>query len=388
MTNISFLFGSGISLKSGYPKMQEITEHILSGEKIGRHYDLNYYLYFQQEINQNYVNNAVSFVNYIKKTINSYYEGLKIDHITNYEDIYYSISQVEDSESLEFENPSLKPFIDDLKNRFKEVITDDFTFKKLLKESLRYIHCIVWQKLNIESSTSEQLNILNEFAKNEDFTNINLLTLNHDILIEHHLQNSAINYNDGFLINSKEIPEWNIDTLYENNDKIKLLKLHGSIDWYKIMDKKNIWNIYKVPTDINVDRIYNIDNTLQLSDGLPIFLIGTFNKMLNYLSSIYEDLYKASLNILNETEYLIISGYSFNDKGINLNLIKWLGSAISKKIIIIHPNFENLRKYTRGAYHIYFDPPQPSPFQNPKLCKIEKRFEDVTYDELLSKINE
>ncbi|MDZ7740955.1 MAG: hypothetical protein U5Q03_04185 [Bacteroidota bacterium] len=158
--------------------------------------------------------------------------------------------------------------------------------------------------------------------------------------------------------------------------------MHGSIDWYSILDKNHVSQIYKIPQNVNVDHVYKIDDSLQLSDGLPLFLIGTFNKMLNYLSSVYDVLYRASQKVLDNTDYLVISGYSFNDKGINMNLVNWLNLEKAKKMIIIHPNFENLRVNTRGAYHIYFDPPQPSPFQNPKLVKIEKRFENVTFKEL------
>ncbi len=388
MTNISFLFGSGISLKSGYPKMKKITDNILSGENIGRHSDLNYYFDFQQDSLKFDVDNNVAFVNYVKNAIDAYYIDLKIEHTATYEDIYYLISQVKDSEDLEFENPALKPFIDDLKNNFKEILSEHYTFKNLLNESLRYIHCVVWANLRITPTSTDQLQVLNDFAKNQDINNINMFSLNHDLLIEHHLQNSSIPFTDGFQKRSKKIPEWNLDFLKSDDYKLKLFKLHGSIDWFDIGDINHYRNIYKVPIDTNVDYIYKIDKTLQYSDGLPIFLIGTFNKLLNYLSFVYEELYQTSQTILNQCKYLIISGYSFNDKGININIIKWLNSDISKRMIVIHPDFESLRKYARGAYNIYFDPSQPSPFQNPKLLKIEKKFEDVTYGELLSILSE
>lgn len=391
MKKIGFLFGSGISLKSGFPSMNQITDKILTGENIGRHTDLNYYFDYQQDYMKYYVDNNVSCLNYVKDGIVKYYKDLNLDHTPNYEDLYYVLSQINDSEGLEFENPALKPYIDDLKNQFKDFFHNDFPtfkFKNLLMECLRYIHCVVWHSLSMSPSTIEQLNVFNEINRNKDIDGISIFSLNHDLLIEEYCKISEMSFTDGFHVNSKAIPELNFDLLKGNEFKIKLFKLHGSIDWYNIQDKKQYSNIYKVPMNINVDRVYKIDESLQYSDGLPIFLIGTFNKLLNYISFIWEELYQCSQKEMSLCENIIISGYSFNDKGININLIKWLNSPSSKRIIIIHPNFENLSKNARGAYHIHFDPPQPSPFNNAKLRKIEKKFEDVTYDDLFRLINE
>ncbi len=388
MKTIGFLFGSGITLKSGYPKMKEITDKVLSGKNIGRHTDSNYYFNFQTDWLKYYVDNNVACLNYVAKTIAAYYKDLDLEHTVNYEDIYFLISQLKDSEGLELENPALKPFIDNLKNHFKDNFSETYSFKDLLKECLRYIHCIVWHSLRIIPSSTEQLNVLDEFNDNKEFNKIFLFSLNHDLLIENHFEQSKIPYTDGFQVTSKKIPEINFNLLKSRDYKIKLFKLHGSIDWFNILDKSQYNNIYKVPINTNVDYINKIDDTLQFSDGLPIFLIGTFNKLLNYLSFIYEELYQISQTEMNYCENLIIAGYSFNDKGININLMKWLNAATSKRFIIIHPDFGNLKKYARGAYHIHFDPPQPSPFRNSKLKKIEKKFEDVLYSELLNIINE
>lgn len=383
--NISFLFGSGISIISGFPQMDEITKTILSGNNIGRHSDLNYYLNFNQDYLGPYVENNILFLKFLNSMIESYYLNSEIKHEVNYEDLFYVVQQIYDSELKEFENPALELFIRELKIVFKETFKKyQISLSELAEECLRYIHCIVWQKLNCNPTSYNQLEFLMKFHNEKKISNINLITLNHDLLLEKYLEAYNIPYNDGFQIKTKKIPELDLDLFKSDQDKYKLLKLHGSINWYNIKDTKHIPNIYKIPENIDVDSVYKIDDRLQFSDGLPIFLIGTFNKMLNYLSFIYEELIQHLKIALKKSEYLIISGYSFNDKGINIYLINWLNSAVAKKMIIIHPCFDNLRKFARGAYNIYFDPPQPSPFYNPKLIKIEKKFEEIKSKELIA----
>jgi hypothetical protein len=235
--------------------------------------------------------------------------------------------------------------------------------------------------------------------KNRHFRLINILTLNHDILIEHFLEHSKIRFTDGFRIKTKMFPQWDKDLLKEKyyrinpfrskdlNFRVKLYKLHGSVNWFSIGDNEGYINIYKLPTDQYVETVHEIDKTLLHSEGLPNMLIGTFNKLQEYLSFIYEDLYQASQTAIEQCENIIISGYSFNDKGINSNLVKWLLLDHSKRIIIIHPDFEDLRRKARGAYNKFIYP-IPGPTINPKLRIIEKKFEDVTYEELILKIQE
>ncbi|MDZ7740954.1 MAG: hypothetical protein U5Q03_04180 [Bacteroidota bacterium] len=114
--------------------------------------------------------------------------------MSNYEDIFYILNQVYESEMFEFENPALKPYIENLKENCGELISDDFTLKKLLKESLRFIQCIVWQMLSVEPDTTEQFNVINDFYNNQDYKHVNLLTLNHDTLIENHLVKSKLDF--------------------------------------------------------------------------------------------------------------------------------------------------------------------------------------------------
>jgi hypothetical protein len=130
MENIALLLGSGISLKSGFPDVNKITDTILSGENFGRHSDENYYFDLNRDLFPNYVANNILFIDNVKYIIDKYSIDIGQEHIANYEDIYYVINQIKDSEDIEFENPALKPLIDDLKNNTLDICSDTFNFKQ------------------------------------------------------------------------------------------------------------------------------------------------------------------------------------------------------------------------------------------------------------------
>src|SRR3972149_10081867 len=112
---IAFLLGSGISIPAGMPSTQAITKQILSGEGVMRNSVGNYYfgrpLYAHEGTPDEYVPRVVVFLNRLKIEIDHYYL-YETGHFTNYEDLYYVASQIHDSESKEYDNPVVQPFID------------------------------------------------------------------------------------------------------------------------------------------------------------------------------------------------------------------------------------------------------------------------------------
>jgi len=98
---IAFLLGSGVSIPAEMPSTENITEKILSGEGIMRHTDGHYYfdrpLFAHIGIPDEYVSQVVIFLKRLKVEIDLYYL-YQPWHFTNYEDLYYVVSQIEDSE--------------------------------------------------------------------------------------------------------------------------------------------------------------------------------------------------------------------------------------------------------------------------------------------------
>lgn len=106
--------------------------------------------------------------------------------------------------------------------------------------------------------------------------------------------------------------------------------------------------------------------------------------MLGYLSDIFETLYDAFKIKLKESNILIISGYGFADKGINTQLSYWLNHESSYKMIIIHPYKDELIKKSRGNFRLNL---MNERSKHPKVELIEKKFEEVTIEEILDSVN-
>jgi hypothetical protein len=374
------LFGSGVSYISKIPGIGTITEKIISGEKIGRQADSIYYIDSGQPYLQHHVNECLTLIEHIKNDINSFYNLIEEEHTANYEDIYYILKQLNDSFTLEFENPGVHSLIEKLQ------AIDDFSgdkLKDIVSETIKYIECVVWQMISYRKFTFEQFEIVPTLIKELHLQNI--ISLNHDLVLDTYLQSKDIEYYDGFEYTHYKYPQW---VGFENtsNDKLNLFKLHGSVDWFEVgvLKPQRENDIFKLPNDIYIQAVHHEEDKFWgTTDGTPKLLIGTFNKMLGYLSGIFEILYDAFKMKIKSSNLLIISGYGFGDKGINTQLSYWLNHESSIKMIIIHPDKEALIRKSRGNFRLNL---MNANWKHPKVEFIEKKFEEVGINEITEAI--
>ena len=115
----------------------------------------------------------------------------------------------------------------------------------------------------------------------------------------------------------------------------------------------------------------------------PLVLIGTFNKILKYTEGIFLDLYHQFYLSLSNSEYLIISGYSFGDKGINYRIFEWLSNRIENKLIVIDPFVESLKVNSRDeGINSWGDW-----VNNNKIIKIPNGIESVGWEDIKKHLN-
>ncbi|MGG5902592.1 hypothetical protein [Sphingobacterium daejeonense] len=376
----STLFGSGVSYISGIPGVGTITEKVFSGENVGRQADSTYYISGGQPYLQHHVIDNLKLIDFIKSDIDKFYSHLNRTHYTNYEDIYYVLRQVKDSFNFEFENPA----VNSLLLRLYE--TGEFSMERLpiiVEEAVKYIECVVWQMIAWKKYSSDQFAIIPELIEQLNLRNI--ISLNHDLALDQFLIQNQVSFCDGFELKNHKFPEWS--GIPSETEHIRFLKLHGSVDWFEVgLESPYRYNeIFKLPTNIYVERIRDHDESLWgVTNGTPKLLIGTFNKMLGYLSDVFEILYDSFKERLKETNILIVSGYGFADKGINTQLSYWLNNDHAMKMVIIHPYIEDLLGNARGNFHLNI-------FNgNNKHSKVEiinKKFEEVTMSEIQEVIN-
>ncbi len=329
--NVSLLLGAGISIPAGLPSTGEITKELFENKTVF----LNPILEKDDEL-------VLRFLKLIYRKIKGFYKNKTI----NYEDIYYVTTQIKDY-LIEYENPIVADFTEDIIDELAQFYYQNYsTGKEKLENKLpqiasmagKYINDVTTQLLRNDKIKTNHLSFIEEIVADKSVENLNIFTLNHDVVIERYLKDNKIDYYDGFIyekVNSLkdyDIRLWQADFINATQN-IRLLKLHGSIDWYKI--KTEDFNLYQ---RYFFAQIGDISKLKYFSgDTSPLILTGRFNKILEYNRSIYVDLHYNFYRILPTTNILLISGYSFNDKGINSWLIDWMYAVEEHRIVLIHP---------------------------------------------------
>ncbi len=384
--HICFLAGAGVSIPAGFPGTEEITKFIFDCEECYRHTGGTYVFSScpsLPEVHTEPVSIIKRFLYFLKEEISQYYDGKKV---VNYEDLFYMASQIADAQSKEYDNPAIQPLLDKILSKGFLDSWEKMEFKRhgLFKEARYYITDAVRYKLWLPlPEDTSYLNLFADAARDKRVNMLDLFSLNHDLLLEQYFMKNNISVIDGFTPLNNGLRCWQASLYEENEPKLRLYKLHGSINWCRVRNKDN--PLYSQQIIIATDPDYAKDkkgNYLTLLDERS-FLIGTFNKMLEYTAKdIFLQLFCIFRRHLHASSRLIVSGYSFSDKGINSVLIYWLLSNENNSMLIIHPDLSLLRKGVGGAilnkWKILVE--------KKVLRFIEKPFEKTSWDDVVSEL--
>jgi len=175
------------------------------------------------------------------------------------------------------------------------------------------------------------------------FDEVDIFTLNHDLLLENLLKAYGLEYSRGFTKENSEIQYQDegspLAVFKDTFDKpIRIHKLHGSLDFYRFEHYVQGTKPYLEPTGtynyfttINYrEKHYAIrvnpetGETLQDHnfDIVPKFITGTDKSKIIKNDLMYSALFEKYEKSITEAENLFISGYSFGDKHINNELQK------------------------------------------------------------------
>jgi hypothetical protein len=390
---VSFLFGSGISIPAGMPCVNQITEKVSSGTGVMRHTDGNYYfgepLYAHAGIPDEYVPRVVEFLKTLSLEIQQYYSSKRLGNYSkrevNYEDLYYVAQQICDSETGKYDNPIVQAFIDkilpDIEALFirREDEIMEWTPFRIARQATHYIHCIVREFLKKEPADLDYLHCVRDAFHDLDISSVDLFTVNHDTVIEQYLDQCGIEYTDGFRPPENGVRYWSPKVFEDPSRNARLLKLHGSVNWSLFEP-----DVVGISIDGRPWLAENLNGQpLDLVDDRPMLLAGTFNKMLQYTSGIYADLYCEFRRALRETELLIVSGYSFGDKGINRQLVEWANSSEQKVMVVIHSKPGGLKKGAGPDIFKKWD----SWLQGKRLVLVQSLIQDTSWKHIKDAIH-
>jgi len=373
---IVFLFGAGISIPAKIPSTETITKVILESKEIVRGSAENFY--FDDPENNSWSLykdipiRVQTFLTSLKKEIEDYYDDK--ERTINYEDIFFLLDFIEYNFYQREGNPAFKYLIAEFEPKIKSLLSpldpmleDSFDMNRLLGESKMFIKQVVAKLLSKKAESFDGLKFLNESLLDNDISSFEIFTLNHDIVLEQNFESKNINYNDGFRKNKKMVDIWD-PKFFDSKDKVKLYKIHGSINWqYYDQESWEDNRISKFPIDM-LERFDTIAN--------PLILIGTRNKMSDYIKDLYLELYYRFYKILNSCNTLIVAGYGFNDRGINQKIFNWLNNPLNN-LVLIDPNTEKMKFKLPTHLFRNWD-------KNDSIRKIPHRIENVNWDTIKS----
>lgn len=124
----------------------------------------------------------------------------------------------------------------------------------------------------------------------------------------------------------------------DNTPSLRLLKLHGSIDW-------SFQNVYP---DLGMLREPKVRVGEEQPNELPVVAFGHRGKLRP--EGPFMAMLRAFEEMLSHANGLLIVGYSCRDEHVNISIRRWLNDDRARRVIVIDPNFYPERRDWRDDF--------------------------------------
>lgn len=152
-----------------------------------------------------------------------------------------------------------------------------------------------------------------------------IATLNYDTLVETAARQHGVSLSTG--ANDWDAgPRWRFP-----DDQMRLLKLHGSVNWRRSKPVNPSWGISR-------DGIYELGPGVKAAPNGRVdaeLVFGGGNKLRP--DGPWPALYSAFEDLLMEADVLVVVGYSFRDVHVDTAMRRWASGAPNRRIIDIDP---------------------------------------------------
>ena len=376
-----FLFGSGVSFPSKAPDLEKITKSLVGDDWV--------YNRFQYKLKKDLPNcddkndgrETRDYIKYIFERINPILI-CNDNREANYEDCASFIRKIRTNKTtfdpaFFSEHQRIKHETYHIyKNYIKNSSYSNSKYYPLYPISRNALDLIQWAVYNSlkQIDYSSGLEPIAKLYKNE--YKIDICTLNHDLVLEQFLDSKNIPYSDGF-IKSGDFYEFANKWENRKSNCVNIYKLHGSINYFEFHDETGSEN---KPIKFDGDPYHLFEEFDQL-EILPSFLSGNLTKEMDYLFGFSLKMVHKFIDLLNQYDKIIISGYGWGDRGIDLILLDWITfNKKHPKILVLHRNKkDNLKRkaFWNSRYQSFLD--------KGILFHEEKWFGEANFEELFKK---
>lgn len=347
--HLTVILGAGFSANAGMPTASDIAKRfnrVLKEKLISASSSEWFWIDDKDEtfihngkLNFDYLAYSYVFDELVKKYV------LDKGTFIYYEDFYqYIIDNFENSNWVEniFETAKKsllndKPFFLEEKNKeyYKRYLFA-FDHKQFSKVSA-ILNYLIGDILSvIPRQDAELIEIYKGFIKYiKSFEEVDIFTLNHDMLLENILNINGIKYSKGFNTENSPIVYTDNPVPYFNNEfkeKIRIHKLHGSLDFYQFRHFNKDGLFYRPTEEVDyfMTTNYFVKHHSQLInpktyellqdynfDIVPKFITGTRKTDTIKNDVLFKKLFENFEKTIANSDNLFVSGYSFNDDHLN-----------------------------------------------------------------------
>jgi len=336
---ITFLLGSGISIPSKVSGVDQVTEKLLTGKWAIQN---NKYIEVDDEDHRNDPR-----ILSIQKLLLHIQERYSSDHhCLNYEELFYVAVSFKNYDLHPHENFIYKTEFNYFEEFFNRELKPDkwYDFEMVLNEIFKFFQSSISYLLQ-EHKEIKGFGLFEEIQEDPEVEICNLFTLNHDVILEKYFDEKGFDYNSGFNEKNGDVSLFNFDSLESNEGDFRLIKLHGSINWFSFSQepgriKQTRYGIPEAEKELHELKNSEGENYEPLFD-YPHFLSGTRNKIIDYNNSTFFELRNYFFRKLEQSNNLIASGYGWRDEGIDQVIYNWLNKNKNNRIHFLYNNLKD-----------------------------------------------
>jgi hypothetical protein len=327
MSHTLFLLGSGASLDAGMPSVAAITDKVLDGGDAAFGSER---VFHRTEAPPEHERREVERVLALLRDLGAL-EQRASGAEPNYEQLSSLVGQLADAMSGEYETALALPVREELERRpYAAPSLGD-----LCELARGYIADTVCHLLSRPLLDVTHLGAITTACRALPRTDI--ATLNHDLVLETALAHAGIEVADGFGAPECDLRPWADDW---GGAPISLIKLHGSIDWWAYRFASRPWRGW-LTTRLRAegDPFHPAHPEVDFPfEGRPIFLTGTFDKILAYERWVFPDQHARFHDALRSADTVVVVGYGFGDKAVNSRLIAWMDRRPANRLVVCDPD--------------------------------------------------
>ena len=323
---VLFVLGSGVSSKI-CPNVEKITEEVL--ETGNAPSDWN-----------NSITEAADELNAVQGFLRTLREeAVQTIDEPNYEDLYSLCLRLEHHELRIRLDPGLPRFRDTVFRstaQFHQHYLDGCYYGSeplaaICARSRGFINETVRQLLRPHRETHGELHLVVETIRAYGPEHVDVLTLNHDLLLEDALTTAGIAWTDGFetplSMDSKAL-QFDREA-FTKPGRVRILKIHGGCDWHLCLMAPERWSPLKLlngadrwryPTDYDQSQI----------------LTGSTTKGDSYTRGVFGELNWEARKLLRERDLIVCSGYGWRDEAFNAMVKDWSEEHREARMLLLH----------------------------------------------------